>query len=259
MIIDCHCHAGRGDGLSAPADTAAPLGRYLRRAAAAGIHRTVLFSAFADGYLEANRIVADIVASDRRRFLGFAFVHPRADRGRVMAMVREAVEDLAFVGVKVHAHDGRISREICEAARLYRLPVLYDVMGDIAPVQLIAEQYPDVAFIIPHLGSFADDWRAQSGLIDFLVRYPNVFTDTSGVRRFDILAAAVKRAGARKVLFGTDGPWLHPAVELAKVAALEIGDGERALITGGNLLRLINRVRSVAARPKFAQAAAPAS
>ena len=27
MIIDCHCHAGKGDGLTAPADTDAPLGR----------------------------------------------------------------------------------------------------------------------------------------------------------------------------------------------------------------------------------------
>ena len=39
MIIDCHCHAGKGDGLTGPWDTAAPLGRYLRRAREAGIER----------------------------------------------------------------------------------------------------------------------------------------------------------------------------------------------------------------------------
>ena len=37
MIIDCHCHAGKGDGLTGPWDTAAPLEAYLRRAAKAGI------------------------------------------------------------------------------------------------------------------------------------------------------------------------------------------------------------------------------
>ena len=76
------------------------------------------------------------------------------------------------------------------------------------------------SFIIPHLGSFADDWRAQLALIDHLVRHPNIYTDTSGVRRFDLLEQAVRRAGAAKVLFGSDGPWLHPGVELAKVRAL---------------------------------------
>ena len=43
MIIDAHCHAGRGDGLTGPWDTAAPLGRYLARAALAGITQSVIF------------------------------------------------------------------------------------------------------------------------------------------------------------------------------------------------------------------------
>ena len=38
MIIDCHCHAGKGDGLTGPWDTAAPLEKYLRWAAD-GRHR----------------------------------------------------------------------------------------------------------------------------------------------------------------------------------------------------------------------------
>jgi hypothetical protein len=45
MIIDSHCHAGKGDGLTAPADTSAPLEQYLIRARAAGIDRTVIFPA----------------------------------------------------------------------------------------------------------------------------------------------------------------------------------------------------------------------
>jgi len=245
MIIDCHCHAGKGDGLTGPWDTNAPLRQFLRWSRAAGIDRTVLFAAFHSDYAHANRQVARIVASRPGRFLGFAFVHPVRDRGRVAAMVREAVAGHGFVGIKVHRYDARITREICEAARAYRLPVLYDVMGEVSTVELLATEYPDVAFIIPHLGSFADDWRAQLALIDPLVRHPNIFADTSGVRRFDLLAQAVRRAGARKFLFGSDGPWLHPVVELAKVRALELPPEEEALILGGNLLRLIRRVRKV--------------
>ena len=258
MIIDCHCHAGKGDGLTGPWDTAAPLEKYLRRAARAGIGRTVLFAAFHSDYGAANHEVARIVASRPGRFQGFAFVNPERDRGRIHALVKTAVERYGFVGVKVHRHDGRITREICEVARAFRLPVLYDVMGEISVVELLAQEYPDVSFIIPHLGSFADDWRAQLGLIDHLVRHPNVHTDTAGVRRFDLLEQAVRRAGARKILFGSDGPWLHPAVELAKIRALELTAAEEALVLGRNFLRLIAEVRArPLTRPIAAAAAGP--
>lgn len=244
MIIDCHCHAGKGDGLTGPWDTAAHLGDYFSRADQAGIGRTVLFSLFHSDYAAANRVVAGIVGTNRERLLGFACVHPVRDQGRVGALLGEAVNRFGFCGVKVHRHDGRITREICDALRTHALPVIYDVMGEVSQVELLATEYPDVAFIIPHLGSFADDWQAQRRLIDLLVRHANVFTDTSGVRRFDLLQEAVRRAGAVKVLFGSDGPWLHPGVELAKVFALQLSPGDRRLILGGNLLRLISGVRN---------------
>ena len=76
MIIDSHCHAGKGDGLTGPWDTAAPLDAYLRRAAAAGIQRSVLFAAFHSDYAQANRQVARIIQGHPGRFYGFAFVNP---------------------------------------------------------------------------------------------------------------------------------------------------------------------------------------
>lgn len=249
-VVDCHCHAGRGDGLTGPWDTDAPLGDYLRRADAAGIDATVLFAAFGSDYEAANREVAAIVADDPGRRLGFAFVHPERDAGRIAAIVGTAVREHGFRGIKAHRHDGRLTREVCAVADHYRLPVLYDPMGDIAPLELVAGQYPRVAFVVPHLGSFADDWRAQRAFLDVLARHPNVHTDTSGVRRFDLLVEAVRRAGPRKVLFGSDGPWLHPGVELAKVRALGLPPAAERLVLGANLLRLVRRVRVGRAQPR---------
>lgn len=243
IVIDSHCHAGKGDGLTGPWDTSAPLTRYLSRAARAGIHRVVLLAAFHSDYAVANRQVARIVASRPGQFYGFAFVHPDRDRGRVAVLVKEAVEQLGFVGIKVHRHDGRITREVCEAAAAYALPVNYDIMGEVSVVRLLAEEYPGVPFIIPHLGSFADDWRAQVAFLDPLARYPNIYTDTAGVRRFDLLVEAVRRAGAHKILFGSDGPWLHPGLELAKVRALGLPPADEARVLGGNFLQLIAPVR----------------
>jgi hypothetical protein len=239
MIVDCHCHAGPGDGWTGPLDTGAQLDRYLERARRAGIDRTVLFAAFHPDYRVANRAVARIVAARPDRFFGFVFVHAERDRGRLAAMVGEAVARYRFSGIKVHRYDSRLSREICEAARDWSLPILYDPMGEVAPLENLVSQYHDVAFIFPHLGSFADDWAAQRKVLDLIARHDNVHTDTAGVRRFDLLVEAVRRGGAHKVLFGSDGPWLHPGVELAKIRELPLDDRQRALVMGGNLLRLI--------------------
>jgi uncharacterized protein len=249
MIIDSHCHAGKGDGLTGPWDTTAPLGSYLRRAARAGIDRTVLLPAFHSDYREANRRLARIVDSRPGQFLGYAMVHPVRDAGRVAELVREAVEGYGFCGIKVHRNDARITREICEVAKAFSLPVLYDVMGEASAIDLIAPEYRDVSFVIPHLGSFSDDWRAQTLLADQLVRHPNVYADTSGVRRFDLLVEAVRRAGPEKILFGSDGPWLHPGLEMAKVRALGLPAPQEGLVLGGNFLRLTSRVGRSAASP----------
>lgn len=243
MIIDCHCHAGKGDGLTGPWDTDASLDRYIRRADRAGIGRTVLFPAFNSDYAAANRALARIVAAGRGRFIGFAMVHAEHDAGRISRMIGEAVEHFGFRGVKVHRHDARITREICDAAARFGIPVLYDVMGETSVVELLATEYPQVRFIIPHLGSFADDWRAHVALTDQLTRYPNIYTDTSGIRRFDYLARAIRRAGPAKVLFGSDGPWLHPGLELAKVRLLGLPPSDEALVLGGNLVRLLSQRR----------------
>lgn len=258
IIIDSHCHAGKGDGLTGPWDTDANLDRYLRRASRAGVARTVLLPTFHSNYRMANRQIGSIVRSDPERFYGYAMVHPERDAGRIAMLVREAVEDYGFCGIKVHRHDARITREICEVAKAFALPVLYDVMGETAVVELLAAEYPEVTFIIPHLGSFADDWRAHTALIDQISRRDNIFTDTAGVRRFDFLVEAIRRAGPGKVLYGSDGPWLHPGLELAKIRLLGLPRPDEELVLGGNFLRLTSGVRRLASPiPSFSASPAP--
>jgi len=243
MIIDFHCHAGKGNTMTAPWNTDAPLGAYLRRARAAGIDRTVVFPLFHDNYDRANQELARLIARHPDRLIGFAFVHARRDRGRIRAMVERAVTRWNFRGIKVHGHEATPGREVCEAARAFHLPLLVDVAGKPSIIEMLAPEYRDVNFVVPHLGSFADDWRAHQQVIDQLVRHPNVYGDTSGVRRFDYLVQAVSRAGAHKIIYGSDGPWLHPGVEIEKVRLLGLSGPEQMLILGGNAVRLLSLAR----------------
>jgi uncharacterized protein len=265
MIIDCHCHAGRGDRMTAPWNTDAPIEPYLRRARAAGIDRTVVFAPFHSDYAVANAEVARIVARYPRRLIGFAFVHARNDAGRIFDMVQRAVTRYGFRGIKVHGYDALPTREVCDVAQAFRLPLLVDVIDQASVIEMLAPQYRSVNFIVAHLGSFRDDWKAQQQVVDQLVRHPNVYTDTSGVRRFDYIVEAVRRAGPHKVLFGSDGPWLHPGVELHKVRLLHMPPAAEMLVLGANAMRLLRGVRTRPLprrnqfpRPRLASGAFPA-
>ena len=173
-------------------------------------------------------------------------VNPKSDAGRIREMVREAVNRYGLRGLKVHGHEAMPTREVCDAAREFNLPVIVDVAGKAHVIDMFAPQYPSVRFVIAHLGSFADDWRAHERVVEQLVRYPNVLADTSGVRRFDYLIQAIKRAGPRKLVFGSDGPWLHPGVELHKIRLLALSREMESLVVGGNARGLLARTEVAA-------------
>jgi uncharacterized protein len=241
MIIDFHCHAGTGEAMTAPWTTTAPLGRYLRRARRCGITQTVVMPTFNRDSRRANRELARIVRSHPRRLVGFAWVDPLRDEGHVEELVDEAVHRLGLVGLKVHGERALPTREVCTAAQRFGLPVIVDLHGRAHAAGLFASQYPSVRFVLAHLGSFADDWRAHEAVIDLLTRHRNLWADTSGVRRFDYLVEAMRRAGPLKLVFGSDGPWLHPAVELRKIELLGLSPAAFKAVVAGNAGELLSR------------------
>ena len=243
MIIDGHCHAGKGDRMTAPWNTNAAIEPYLRRARAAGIIRTVVMAAFNSDYAQANAGVARIVARYPGRLIGFVFVHATRDAGRIFQMVAQALRQWRFCGIKIHGSEAMPTREVCETAQAFRVPVFVDVVSRPEVIDMLAPQYPDVNFIVAHLGSYTDDWRAHQQVVYQVARYPNVYADTSAVRRFDYIVEAVRRAGPFKLIFGSDGPWTHPGVELHKIRLLGLPKEKEALVLGRNLLRLMEHAR----------------
>jgi hypothetical protein len=47
-----------------------------------------------------------------------------------------------------------------------------------------------------------------------------------------------------KVIFGSDGPWLHPGVEIHKIRLLGLSPKQEALMLGGNAWRLIRHTQT---------------
>lgn len=246
-IIDSHVHLGTAGVPLGPQDPEKSIARWAVRAAEVGIRRAVLMAAPVKSYAAANNAVAEIAARAPERWLWYVFINPVTEQGRIPEIVA-AARSRGACGIKVHWSDGLATDEVARGAARHHMPVLFDPGGDVQSVARLARRHPAVPWIMPHLSSFADDWQAQKALIELLVRLPNVFTDTSGVRYFDLLAEAVARAGAHKVLYGSDGPYLHPAPELAKIHALHLPPEEKELVLRGNILRLTRPAREPSRR-----------
>jgi hypothetical protein len=244
-IIDAHCHLTPGDKFMHFSRSHWRLRKYLKQAKSGGICFSIIFPPPGNNYHLLNRKTLILGKRYPLRFGGCILIQPARDRDRVNRIVGAYERHFPLYGLKVHRHDGNISDEICTTARRYRLPIIYDIMEEVGDIDRLGESYPDVSFIIPHLGSFADRWHIQEKAIRRMRRYPNLYTDTSGVRRLDLLRMALYVLGVRNVLFGTDAPYLHPIVELSKLINMGLTRQVFASIAGKNAIRLFRIIDHV--------------
>ena len=120
-----------------------------------------------------------------------------------------------------------------------KVPILYHP-EKVANFHLIAAEYPQIPFIMAHLGNFASrDWPEHVEAINTARRYPNVYLETSSVVFFKFLEMAAKEVGPKKLIFGSDGPELDSRVELYKIRLLKLAPADEALVLGGNILKLL--------------------
>ena len=60
--------------------------------------------------------------------------------------------------------------------------------------------------------------------IDIAARNPNVYLETSGMPMHTKIKEAVERVGVERVLYGSDVPFHHPAVEILRVQVSGLDD-----------------------------------
>lgn len=243
-VIDCHAHAGTAPGLKEPWTTVANPDEILRRAAEAGIDRTVIFPINHDDFEVANREIAAICRRHPDRFIGYAKHDPVKEKGRIRAMLTREVREMGLRGLKLHVHP---TPEVLDTVAELRIPVLYHP-GRVARFEEIARDYPTVDFILAHLGSdLSQDWREHVASIDMAKRHPNVYLDTGGVVLTRYIEQAVRELGPEKLVFGSDEPEVDCRLEFYKVKVLGLPKEQERLILGGNMQRLLAKFQGGAA------------
>jgi predicted TIM-barrel fold metal-dependent hydrolase len=247
MIVDVHTHVGEypqhiSEKFASQAREAWPevvLGRTLDehyRDALDGVDAAIVlaFNAPAAGFVVPNEYVADYVARDPERLIGFGAVDPH-DSGAVDELERFA--DLGLAGCKlcpiyqdVDPLDPKFE-VVCAALERLGLPMLihqgttFSRAGSLlqarpALLDVIALRHPRLKIVIAHIGH---PWFEDA--IAVVRRHPNVYADVSALvgRRwllYNAFVAAIEYRVAHKLLFGTDFPFF---------SARETIDGLRSL------------------------------
>lgn len=180
------------------------------------------------------------------RLIGFARIHPK-DGSNARDEFRRAIEDLGLRGLKLHPLttgsrlDDPLSLTLVELATEYGVPVYYH-SGDDPTTQptmfeMVVRAVPDATIILGHGGAFFF-WRDAAELA---ARYENVYLSTPGSMGPEHLRQCIEIAGAAKLLFGSDTPAMHVAVELAKIDAVDLSNEQRRLILAENARRMLSR------------------
>jgi predicted TIM-barrel fold metal-dependent hydrolase len=169
-----------------------------------------------------NEAVVDVVDSIPTAY-GLYWADPTRE-GHVEE-ARRFLDHAKFLGVKLHPLlDGYCPTDpvvypLMEMLQERRAPVLVHTGHPIFTlpwsVEELAVAFPGVKVIMGHMGH--GNGVYINAAIDAATRTPNVYLETSGMPMHTKIREAVERAGAHKVLYGSDVPFHHPQVEMLKV------------------------------------------
>jgi uncharacterized protein len=253
--IDVHGHYGQfiGDG-SNPFCDALCSGNAVevaRRASAVNIVLTIISPLTAlkprlqadsvAGNIEASRVVAQTPGLKQ-----YVVIDPL--RPETYAQAEEMLAQPQCVGIKIHPEEhGYLIRDharpIFEFAARCRAVILThsseknSLAADFIPW---ANDFPEVRLILAHIGCGWDgDVTHQVRAIQ-QSRHDNVFADTSSARSITpgLIEWAVREVGVDRVLFGTDTPLYHTAMQRARIDYADLTEDAKRMIFWENAARL---------------------
>ncbi len=186
------------------------------------------------------------------RFLPFGHVRPVDDWRDELKRI---TQEFGWTGLKLHQGELRqgggdlraVTAEIVHVASALGIRLVKIHLVDYDAVDGLARDFPQVTWILPHMGCYFQGQELQR-YCELARRRENVYLDTSAMDRYPDLDKAIQWAGVEKITFASDGHLFSPLVEKAKIDTLRIysphrlgrlSDEDYALIMGGTMARLL--------------------
>jgi len=102
----------------------------------------------------------------------------------------------------------------------------------------LCSQYPKLPIVLTNVG-----YRINRFLYPLLERFRNLHIEISGYYGHRGIEVLTERFGAERLLFGTKLPYFTPASAIGMLLYAQMKESDKRLIAGGNLKRLLGRVR----------------
>lgn len=157
------------------------------------------------------------------------------------------------VGIKIHPeeHGYRITDEgdkLFDFLEEVGAPVMtHSGCPNSLPAAFVpfADKHPGVRLLLAHLGNGNGD-RGRADLQVRAIqaaRHGNLWVDTSSARSIlpGLVEWAVQEIGAERLLFGTDTPLYHTAMQRTRIEEAEISDAAKRLILRDNAIKFFGR------------------
>ena len=195
---------------------------------------------------------AEAIARHPERLVGSCWAAPRLGQAG-LEEVERCLGELRYAGIKLHPSQEQFNIDDDEVlpyaaiAQDHGVPITVHTQLAVRgsePWRMLslAERFPDVTFVMAHLGG--DGGMVQTlAAAKIAAECPNISVEVSttvsdpGATYF----GPAQILGPERVLFGSDAPVHQAALNLLKLDLVEMPDEWRALISGGNLLRLLRR------------------
>lgn len=248
--IDVHGHFGRYDRGAGKPQNEFMTGSaevVVERARRANIRLTIvspLESLLPRGHadvVQGNRNACEIVAQ-MPELRQYVVIDPR-----VPETLRQADAMLPLpscVGIKIHPEEhvypvkehGRAVFEFAAARRAVILSHTSERNSLAADLVDCANEFPEVRLILAHIGCGWDGDQTHQVRAIQASRHGNVFADTSSAQSItpNLIEWAVREVGAERVLFGTDTPLYHTAMQRARIDDADLNDADRRRILYAN-------------------------
>jgi uncharacterized protein len=259
MIVDCHAHifpdhvVERAMEVLTACYSAAPVvlptrDNLLRHMDECGVEAAVAVSV-ATRPAQVASINAWTTRLGSDRLIPFGALHPHHDEtaGEVERLV-----DAGVRGIKLQPHFQGYDIVEPQFARMLeavgdRLVVLLHGGQELVPLEhpvptparvaALARQFPQVRFVVAHLGASGMWDEVEEHLVGL-----DVWFDASYVFPFcppEQVLRIIRNHGPERIVWGSDFPWQTQTVGIEGVRSLGLSDAETAGILGGNLRRLL--------------------
>lgn len=241
MIVDAHVHIGKSTRLqiNVGADFLVQVADEMGFDKICCTDLTALFYDMHEG----NRLLYREIQRFPDRIIGYATLHSTRFGQEALDEIDRCVEEYGMRGLKIYSTPEASIAEpamipILEKCVEHDIPILSHTTP--AECEYLMAAVPECKLMMAHAGGqpFAKgDWNRA---IMAAQRYPNLYLETaSSTIDAGFLEGAVRTLGANKIIFGTDTPLLDPYVQRAKVMETPLSPQDKALILGGNILRLM--------------------